>query len=52
VPPLAAAAAGVENGVSPDEATYLDHAGNRNGRLDVADVRALLLRTRVLDPPS
>lgn len=52
VPPLAAAAAGVENGVSPEEATYLDRAGNRNGRLDVADVRALLLRTRVLDPPS
>ncbi len=49
---LAAAAGGVADAIAPDEAIYLDHAGNRNGRLDVADVRALLVRTGVLRPPG
>ncbi len=44
---LVGAVAGA-GGLSADESTYLDNAGNRNGRLDVADVRASLNRRGVL----
>lgn len=44
---LVGAVAGA-GGLSSDESTYLDNAGNRNGRLDVADVRASLNRRGVL----
>ena len=49
---LAAAAAGVSGPIAPDEATYLDHAGNRNGRLDVGDVRASFRRRGILGSPG
>jgi hypothetical protein len=31
--------------LAPNQRDYLDRAGNRNGRLDVGDVRAYLIRT-------
>jgi M6 family metalloprotease-like protein len=34
----------------PDEIRYLDLLGNRNGRLDVGDVRAWLLENKHIDP--
>lgn len=36
--------------LSPDHVRYLDLQGNRNGRLDVGDVRAWLVRTGQLSP--
>jgi M6 family metalloprotease-like protein len=45
---LAAAVAGVAEVLPADEAVYFDNAGNRNGRLDVGDVRAALVRAGVL----
>lgn len=49
---LAAAAAGSGGEVSPNEGTWLDNAGNRNGRLDVGDVRASLVRRGVFYEPG
>lgn len=36
---------GVEGALTADEVRYLDLAGNRNGRFDVGDFRAYVLRT-------
>jgi len=49
---LVGALAGGAGGLTSDESTYLDNAGNRNGRLDVGDVRATLLRRGILRQPS
>jgi hypothetical protein len=38
--------------LTEDELHYLDVSGEKNGMLDVADVRATLLRRRLLDPPD
>ncbi|RMH16699.1 MAG: hypothetical protein D6701_08480 [Gemmatimonadetes bacterium] len=43
--PIAALLRATSGGAVPEGAAYLDESGNRNGRLDVGDVRAYMART-------
>lgn len=43
---------GVSTRLTPAHVTYLDLLGNRNGRLDVGDVRAWLVATGALPAPA